>query len=85
MEEIRILFRNLTGDLPTALLLVILSFVNPIEAFLTPLVKDVVTNMRDLTELFCLEHDKLTKLLNNLKIYYIIKNELILEGRSETR
>lgn len=60
MEEIRILFRNLTGDLPTALLLVILSFVNPIEAFLTPLVKDVVTNMRDLTELFCLEHDKLT-------------------------
>ena len=85
MEEIRILFRNLTGDLPTALLLVILSFVNPIEAFLTPLVKDVVTNMRDLTELFCLEHDKLTKLLNNLKIYYIIKNELILEGRSEIK
>ena len=37
----------------------ILSFINPVEEYLTPLIKDAVSNMRELKELYCSEHDKL--------------------------
>ena len=37
----------------------ILSFINPVEEYLTPLKKDAVSNMRELKELYCSEHDKL--------------------------
>ena len=46
MEEILILFRDLSGDFPKAILREILSFVNPVEA------------LRELKELYCSEHDK---------------------------
>ena len=38
--------------------IIILSHVSN-SFFLTPLVKDVVTNMRELKELYCSEHNKL--------------------------
>ena len=59
IEEIRVLFNNLTGDYPNDILREILSFINPVEEYLTPLIKDAVTNMRELKELYCSEHDKL--------------------------
>ena len=58
MEEINKLFFDLSGEYPKVVVLLILQYIHPVDTYLNPSLKNVVTNMSEVKEFYFSEFNR---------------------------